>query len=68
MTFEQALADVAAQYRGEGYQVTVHPKGDQVPPVAGGYEPELIALKNGPKRPPRRHANPRPGKGSRQPV
>jgi hypothetical protein len=49
MTFEQALGMVAGQYRGEGYQVIVHPRGDQVPSLAAGYEPQLIALKNGEK-------------------
>jgi hypothetical protein len=46
---EEGLAMIAAEYRGEGYDVIVHPRGDQVPPVAGGYEPELIAVKDGEK-------------------
>jgi hypothetical protein len=49
MTFEEGLDMIAAEYRGEGYEVIAYPRGDQVPAAAGTYEPELIALKDGEK-------------------
>src|SRR5436190_11092322 len=47
MNFETELAQIGNQYRGEGYEVTLRPRGDQLPSFAQGWTPELLAVKNG---------------------
>jgi hypothetical protein len=42
MDFEHAVAQVAEQYRREGYQVTPRPGPDQVPPFVQGHD---VAMK-----------------------
>jgi hypothetical protein len=43
MDFENELRKVAKQYQDDGYDVTVRPRGDAVPPFAAGYELDMIA-------------------------
>jgi hypothetical protein len=45
MNREQAIENVAGRYRSEGYQVTVQPKGSQVPSFATGLPVDLLATK-----------------------
>lgn len=40
--FVQRVAD---HYRGRGYQVTLAPTGEVLPPVVGRYRPDLVAVK-----------------------
>jgi hypothetical protein len=46
MDIEQALAQVAEQYRCEGYRVILHPGGGDVPPFAEGQEVDLVAYRD----------------------
>src|SRR5438128_810052 len=46
MSLTNDLARVAEQYRSEGYQVTLHPNGAQVPPFVAGFHPDLLAIKD----------------------
>src|SRR4051794_13550587 len=41
----ESLEKIAQRYRDEGYDVIVHPRGDQVPPFAAGFQLDLIAIK-----------------------
>lgn len=41
----EALERIAKQYRDEGYDVIIHPRGDQMPPFAAGFELDLIATR-----------------------
>jgi Holliday junction resolvase-like predicted endonuclease len=43
MDFENALAQVAEQYRAEGYRVLVHPGAGDLPPFAEGHNVDLVA-------------------------
>jgi hypothetical protein len=43
MDFEQELARVAQQDRGEGYAVTLRPKSDQLPAFAWGFRVDILA-------------------------
>src|SRR4051812_40195746 len=45
MDFDKELGRIAKQYENEGYTVTVHPKGDQVPPFAAGLQLDIIAMR-----------------------
>jgi hypothetical protein len=45
MTPTLDLTGVAEQYRAEGYEVTLHPSGDQVPPFAAPFYPDILARK-----------------------
>jgi hypothetical protein len=45
MDFEKELALLAERYRAEGYQVTVRPRGPQVPEFAAAFQPDLLATK-----------------------
>src|SRR5205823_6535441 len=36
---------IAKRYRDEGYDVIVHPRGDQVPSFAAGFELDLLATR-----------------------
>ena len=42
---QDALEKVAEQYRDEGYDVVVKPRGDQVPPFGTNFQPDLIATR-----------------------
>jgi REase_AHJR-like len=44
-SMEDAIERIAEQYRDEGYEVIVHPQGDQVPPFAIGFPLDLIAAR-----------------------
>ena len=37
------LDQVAQQYRDEGYEVVLEPRGDALPPFLDGFQPDLIA-------------------------
>jgi REase_AHJR-like protein len=41
------IRDVARQYRKRGYDVVVHPQGDHLPEFLSGFEPDIIAKKDG---------------------
>ena len=41
------LEHVAEQYRAEGFEVTLHPSSDQLPPFAAAFHPEILARNNG---------------------
>src|SRR5258708_22416779 len=41
------LEQVAEKYRAEGYEVTLHPRGDQLPPFAAAFHPEILARNGG---------------------
>jgi hypothetical protein len=41
----EALERIAQQYRDEGYDVIIHPRGDQAPPFTAGFELDLIATR-----------------------
>lgn len=43
MDFEQQLQHLAANYAGQGYQVTVRPTPDDLPPFAQDFRVELVA-------------------------
>jgi hypothetical protein len=49
MDIEHAVAQVAEEYRREGYQVISSPGPDQVPPFAQGHEVDLVASRDGEK-------------------
>ena len=49
MDFEHAVAQVAEQYRREGYQVIPRPGPDQVPPFVQGHDVNLLAFRDGEK-------------------
>jgi uncharacterized protein YutE (UPF0331/DUF86 family) len=40
-----SIERIAARYRDKGYDVVVHPRGDQVPPFAAGFDLDLIATR-----------------------
>jgi REase_AHJR-like len=42
---EESLEKVAQEYRNEGYDVIVQPRGDLVPPFAAGFQPNLIGTR-----------------------
>jgi hypothetical protein len=42
---QESLNRIAQRYRDEGYDVIVHPRGEQVPPFAAGYQPDLIVTR-----------------------
>ena len=42
---QESLEKVAQEYRNEGYDVIVAPRGDQVPSFAAGFQPDLIATR-----------------------
>lgn len=42
---QEAIERIAKQYRDEGYDVIVHPRGDQVPAFAVDFEGDLIATR-----------------------
>jgi len=44
-THDNALREVERDYRREGYDVVVTPRGDQLPPFLARFEPDLIATK-----------------------
>lgn len=44
---QQAIERVAQRYRNEGYDVIVHPRGDQIPSFAAGFQLDLIATRSG---------------------
>jgi len=46
MTIEQAVEQAAQRYREEGYEVIVHPQGDQVPAFAAGFELDIVATRH----------------------
>src|SRR5690348_16007155 len=41
----EAIERIADRYRDEGYDVIVHPRADQVPPFAAGFELDLLATR-----------------------
>jgi hypothetical protein len=41
---ELLVQRVADEYRGKGYQVTVEPTPDALPPIVGDYRPDLVAV------------------------
>jgi hypothetical protein len=45
MDFEHELERVAQQYRNEGYDVTLLPKGDHLPAFAAGFRVDLLATR-----------------------
>jgi uncharacterized protein YutE (UPF0331/DUF86 family) len=45
MTEQEALPKVAQRYRDEGYEVVVHPRGEQVPPLLANSQLDLIATR-----------------------
>jgi REase_AHJR-like len=42
-----SISNIANRYRSEGYEVIVHPEGDDIPPFAHGLRPDMIARKPG---------------------
>jgi uncharacterized protein YutE (UPF0331/DUF86 family) len=44
---DQELEQVAKEYQEDGYQVTIHPKGESLPSFAMGYEVDMIASNGG---------------------
>jgi hypothetical protein len=41
----EVIERIATRYRDEGYDVIVHPRADQVPPFAAGFELDLLATR-----------------------
>lgn len=44
---EESIIEAAQQYRDEGYEVIIEPKGDALPDFITGYSPDIIARKPG---------------------
>jgi hypothetical protein len=42
---QEVLGKVAQRYRDEGYDVLVHPRGDQLPPFVANSQLDLIATR-----------------------
>jgi REase_AHJR-like len=47
MEFENELARVAERYRSEGFEVTMDPQPGQLPAFAVGFQPDMLATKDG---------------------
>jgi hypothetical protein len=43
MDFEQELKRIAEGYKGGGYEVTIHPKPNQLPPFAKDFQVDIVA-------------------------